>query len=169
MGNGSGFAAGAGDGRGAGVGLESFSIGEAGPVVAGLGEHPGAGERAEPWEAGDDPGVRVLVKRLDGGGLEVVRAGAGGVELAEQGERLAAHGLLDKGRLAHLPGAECLAQPLRPGVDSAAAPAFLSKARSWAGVSFAASPGVGAAARMARASGRVMPPLAAAKAARKPG
>jgi hypothetical protein len=62
-----------------------LSIGEAGPVVAGFGEHPGAGECAEPWEAGDDPGVRVLVKRLDGGALEVAGGVAGGVELAEQG------------------------------------------------------------------------------------
>jgi hypothetical protein len=44
------------------VGLESFGILEPGSVVADLGECPGAGERAEPWEAGDDPGVRVLVK-----------------------------------------------------------------------------------------------------------
>ena len=101
-------------GRGAGVGLESSGVGEAGPVVSDLGEHPGAGERADAWEAGDDPGVRVLVKRLDGGGLEVVGAGAGGVELAQQGEGLAAHGLLDEGELAHLLGAEGLAQPLRP-------------------------------------------------------
>ena len=39
-------------------------------------------------------------------------------------------------------------------------PALRSRARSWARVSRAASAGVGAAARMARASGRMMPPVA---------
>jgi hypothetical protein len=34
-------------------GLESFSNGEAGPFVAGHGEHPGTGERAKPWEIHD--------------------------------------------------------------------------------------------------------------------
>ena len=48
-------------------------------------------------------------------------------------------------------------------------PAFFSSDRSWVRVSAAAAAGVGAAARMARASGRVMPPRASAKAARKPG
>jgi hypothetical protein len=51
----------------------------------------------------------VLVKRLDGGGLEVVCTGAGGIELAEQGGGLPAHGLLGKRQLAHLPGAEGVA------------------------------------------------------------
>jgi hypothetical protein len=63
----------------------------------------------------------VLVKRLDDSLLEVVRAGEGGVELAEQGQGLAAHGLLDEGELAHLPGAERLAEPGGLGVDAAAA------------------------------------------------
>src|SRR5262245_53333123 len=66
-----GLAAGLGDGRGAGVGIEALSIMEAGPVIPDLAEHPGAGERAEPWEAGDEADVRVLVKRLRGGLLEV--------------------------------------------------------------------------------------------------
>ena len=101
MGDGSGLAAGAGDGGGAGVGLESFGILEPGSVVADLGEHPGAGQCAEPWEAGDDPGVRVQVKRLGGGALEVIGAGAGGVELAEQGQGLPAHGGFDEGELAY--------------------------------------------------------------------
>src|SRR5579859_712416 len=97
--DGPGLAAGFGDGGGAGVGLEAFSIGEAGPVVADLAEHPGAGERAESWEAGDEAGVRVLVKRLHRSLLEVGRGGAGGVELAEQGQGLASHRLLDQGEL----------------------------------------------------------------------
>ena len=94
---------------GASVDFEASGILEPGPVVSGLGEHPGAGECAEPWEAGNDPSVRVLVKRLDGGGLEVVCTGTGGIELAEQGDGLSAHGLLDKRQLAHLPGAEGVA------------------------------------------------------------
>ena len=57
MQDGEGLAAGAGDRYGAAVGLEPFGIGEAGSVVADLGEHPGASERAESCEAGDDPGV----------------------------------------------------------------------------------------------------------------
>ena len=39
------LAAGAGDRGGPGVGLERAGVGEAGAVVADLGEHPGAGER----------------------------------------------------------------------------------------------------------------------------
>jgi hypothetical protein len=74
---------------GAGVGLEPFSIGEAGSVVPGLGEHPGAGERAGAWEAGDDPGVRVLAKRLRRGLLELLGGLAGGVEVAKQREGVA--------------------------------------------------------------------------------
>jgi hypothetical protein len=62
----------------------------------------GADERAEPWEAGNDPGVRVLVKRRDGSVLEVLGAGAGGVQVAQQGQGLAAHRLLDQRWLAHL-------------------------------------------------------------------
>jgi hypothetical protein len=125
---GSGLAAGAGDGGGAGVGLESFGILEPGPVVAGLGEHPGAGQCAEPWEAGDDPGVRVQVKRLGGGVLEVGGGGAGGVELAEQGDGLPAQGLLDERQLAHLLCAERVAQPGGFGIDAAAAAGFSQQA-----------------------------------------
>jgi len=74
------FAGGAGDRRGVGVGLEAFGIVEAGPVVSDLGEYPGAEDGAEPWEAGDGLGVRVLVKRLGECLLEVGDAGNGGVE-----------------------------------------------------------------------------------------
>jgi hypothetical protein len=109
--HGGGLAAGAGDGRGPGIGFESFSIGEAGPVVAGLGEHLGAGERAEHREAGDDPGVWVLVKRLDGGLLEIISGGAGGVELAQQGQGLTSHRLFHERELAHLRRAQRLTQP----------------------------------------------------------
>jgi hypothetical protein len=63
----------------------------------------------------------VRVKRLGDGVLKVVRGGAGGVELAEQGQGLAAHGLLDERELAHLLCAEGVAQPDGFGVDAAAA------------------------------------------------
>ncbi len=53
--------------------------------------------------------------------LEVGRGGAGGGELPEQGHGLAAHGLFHQRQLAHLPGAECLAEPGGFGVDAAAA------------------------------------------------
>jgi hypothetical protein len=59
--------------------------------------------------------------------LEVGRCGAGGIELAEQRQRLAAHGLLDQGQLAHLPGAERLAPPGGLGVDAAGPAGFLQR------------------------------------------
>ena len=54
--------AGTGDRGRSGESFQPAGIGETGAVIADLGEHPGAGERAEPWDAGDDPGVWVLVK-----------------------------------------------------------------------------------------------------------
>ena len=69
----------------------------------------------------------MLVKRLGDGLLEVVGGGAGGVELAEQGQGLAAHGVLDERGLAHLRGAERLAQPGRFGVQAAAAAGLLQQ------------------------------------------
>jgi hypothetical protein len=39
---------------------------------------------------------------------EVIDAGAGGIELSEQGDGLTAHGLLDLRGLAHLRGAQCV-------------------------------------------------------------
>ncbi len=68
------------------------------------------------------------VKRLGRGVLEVGRGGAGGVELAEQGQGLASHGLFDEGELAHLRGAERLAQPGGFGVDAAAAACLFQQA-----------------------------------------
>jgi hypothetical protein len=66
----------------------------------------------------------VLVKSLDGGLLKVVRAGAGGVQLAEQCQGPPAHGLLDEGELAHLRLPEGAVQPPGLGVDAAAATGF---------------------------------------------
>lgn len=96
---------------GPGEGFESLRVGETGSVVADLGEHPGAGERPESWEAGDDLGVRVRFKRLHRSSGQVVCAGAGGIELSEQGDGLAAHGLFDLRELPHLRCPEGLADP----------------------------------------------------------
>jgi hypothetical protein len=85
VGHGEAFAAGAGHGCAAGVGLEGSGGGEAGSVIADLGEYPGAGERSKSWQAGDDLGVRVLVKMLDGRGGKVVSVGTGSIERSEQG------------------------------------------------------------------------------------
>jgi hypothetical protein len=68
MGHGEAFAAGSGHGCASGVGLKGPGVGEAGSVVADLGEDPGACEGSKSWQAGDDLGVRVLVKMVDGGG-----------------------------------------------------------------------------------------------------
>jgi hypothetical protein len=111
----------------------------------------------------------VLVKRLDDSLLKIRGSMAGCVELAEQSQRLASHSVLAQRQLSHLWCVQSLAQPGGLGVDAAAAAGFLSRARSWARVSCAAVAGSGAAARMARASGRMIPPRARAKAARKPG
>jgi hypothetical protein len=63
----------------------------------------------------------VLVKRLGDGLLEVFGGGAGGVQLAEQGQRLAAHGSFDQRELAHLGYAERVAELGGFGVDAAGA------------------------------------------------
>jgi len=70
--------------------------------LVGLGEHSGARGRAEPGEAGDDPGVWVLDKGLDGGLLEIISGGAGGVDLAQQGQSLTSYRLFHERALAHL-------------------------------------------------------------------
>jgi hypothetical protein len=74
--DGQAFAAGAGDGCCSGVGLERSRVGEAGSVIADLGEYPGAGEGSESWQAGDDLGVRVLLKMLGRFGCEFLGVGA---------------------------------------------------------------------------------------------
>ena len=56
------LAAGAGDRGGAGEGFQPAGIGEAGAVVADLGQHPGTGQVPQAGETGDDLGVRVLLK-----------------------------------------------------------------------------------------------------------
>jgi len=60
----------------------------------------------------------------DGGLLEVGGAVAGGVQLTQQGQGLAARRLLDQRQLAHLLSVEGLAQPGGLGVEAAAAAGF---------------------------------------------
>lgn len=59
-GDGSGLAAGASDGSGACVGPQPSSVGEAGSVVADLGEQASTGECPDARETGDDFRVWVL-------------------------------------------------------------------------------------------------------------
>src|SRR5262249_10261033 len=91
------------------------------PVVADLGEHPGAGECAEPWEAGDNAGVRVLVKRCGDCLLEVAGAGAGGVQVTEQGRI---------GRLTDSTAAKTMASNRREATGEADPPTVLGEPRS---------------------------------------
>lgn len=80
VGDGDRFAGSPGDGGGPGVCLQCSGIGESGPVVADLGEHPGSGEVCKTREACDDGVVRVLAK-LGGGCLfEFIGSGAGSIE-----------------------------------------------------------------------------------------
>ena len=60
------LAGGDGDRGRAGVGLQAAGVAEPGAVIADLAQHPGAGERADAGEAGQDLRVWVLV---EGGNL----------------------------------------------------------------------------------------------------
>jgi len=104
-----------------GVGFEAAGVGEAGAVVTDLGEDPGGEQRTEARKAQVDLGVRVSVKRVGGGLLQLVGARAGRVELPEQGPGLDAHGLLDQRRLAHPRDGQDRTDPDGLGIDSALA------------------------------------------------
>lgn len=69
-------------------GLERASIGEAGSVVADLGQEPCAAEFARPGKAGDYLVVRVLLERVDSGLAELLGVVAFGVERRQQSESL---------------------------------------------------------------------------------
>ena len=56
---------------------------------------------------------------LDDGGGELVGVGAGGVELAQQRERLTAEGVLDQRGLVQVLGAQYRLEPVGFGVDAA--------------------------------------------------
>ena len=114
------LAAGTGHGCRAGVGLKRAGVGEAGSVVADLGQHAGAGERTEPGLAGDDRRVGVSLELLDDGGGELVGVGAGRVEPAQR-ERLTAEGTLDQRGLVQVLGAQYRLESVGFGVDAARA------------------------------------------------
>ena len=106
---------------------------------------------------------------LGGGGGELVGVGAGGVELAQQGEGLPADGVLDQRGLVQVLGAQHLLESVGFGVDAALA-AGAAQQRAQLGLGqLAPRGGVGAAASMARASGRSRPPRLSANAWRKAG
>lgn len=86
---------------------------------ADFGKHPGAGARAESWKAGNDLGVRVLIKSLRRSFGEFVRAGAGRLQSPQQGRRLQSHRLFDQRELVHLRGAEGGMEPLGFGLVAA--------------------------------------------------
>jgi hypothetical protein len=122
-------AGGAGDGCGPGIDLDRSGIGEAGPVVAELGQDTGSGVVGQPGEAGDDGVVGVLVECLGCGLPEFVDVAAFGVEDREQRERLAAQGVLDQVGLPQLWLAERGVQLCGGRVDAALVPASAQRGR----------------------------------------
>jgi hypothetical protein len=110
----------------------------------------------------------VLRKGVDDGLLEVIGGGAGCIELTEQGERLATHGLLNHRDLPPLRRAQCVAAPTGLGGVAPSASGALEQSLELGPGQLGGRSRVGGA-RMTRASGRVIPPRASAKAARKPG
>ena len=112
---------GSGDGRGTGIGLEPAGIGEPSAVVSCLGQHPGTELDAKAGKAGDDLGVRVLRESFLHGLGQVVGGGAGGLQLALEGERLLAECVFDQLRLAGPIGAEDVAEPVCLGGDASLA------------------------------------------------
>ncbi len=78
------LAAGAGDRRRTGEGLQPAGVGEAGAVIADLGQHPGTGQIPQAGKTGDDRGVRVLLKMGTRRLGQLISNRAGGVELASR-------------------------------------------------------------------------------------
>lgn len=69
------LAAGVCDRRRSSEGIQRTRIGETPSVIADLGEHPGAGQRSQTGEAGDNLGVRVPLKMGDRRLGEVIGCG----------------------------------------------------------------------------------------------
>ena len=90
---------------------------------------------------------------------QLVDGGAGGVELAQQRGEVNAHRGFDVGRLVQVGVGEDGRNRSTSRSRSRRPPAVTSSRRSRAGVSWRGRAGVGAAATMARASGRASPPL----------
>ncbi len=72
-----------------------------------------------PGRAGDDRGVWVAVEAFDRGVGQLVGIGAGGVELAEQGERLSTEGVLDQRQLAQILRAQYRLDSVGFSIDAA--------------------------------------------------
>lgn len=151
------------------VGLESAGIGEAGAVVADLGQDAGGELDAEPWEAQQDLGVRVLRECCFDRFGELVSGGAGGVQLEEEGEHLLAECVFDQRRLVGPLSAEDFAEAVGLGFDATLAAGSLERGLDLGAGQTCGRAGVGAVLRSSRASGRHRPLVQLAKAARAAG
>ena len=89
--------------------------------IADLGQHPGASELSQAGEAGDDLGVRVLLKMGDRRLGELLGSGACRVELTQQRGEVDAHRVFDLRWLMQVGVGEDLAQPLDVAVEMALA------------------------------------------------
>jgi hypothetical protein len=118
------LAAGAGDRRRTGESFQPAGVSEAGAVVANLGQYPGAGQLPQAGKAGDDRGVRVLLKMGDRRLGQLIGGCTSGIELAQQCGQLDAHRVFDRGWLVQVGVGEHLAQPLDVAVKVAAAAGF---------------------------------------------
>lgn len=109
---------GSGDRRRPGVGLQRPCIGEAGTVIADLGQDPCTELDAEAGEAQEDLRVWVLEERCLHCDGELVGSPACRVELEQQGGELEAHRVLDGFRVPDIVAAEDLLQPRRLDWDA---------------------------------------------------
>ena len=115
------LAAGAGDRRGPGEGFQPAGIGKPAAVIADLGQHPGTGQVPQTRKAGDDLGVRVLLKIGDRRLGQLLDGRAGGVELAQQRAQLNPHRVFDHRWLVQVGVGEDGAQPVDVTIQFAAA------------------------------------------------
>jgi hypothetical protein len=106
------LATGTGDRSRSSEGFQPAGVSEAGAVIADLGKHPGAGQHSQAGEAGDDLGVRVLLKMGDRRLGQLVGGRAPGVELAQQCSQLDADRGFHHRRLVQVSVGEHDAQPL---------------------------------------------------------
>jgi hypothetical protein len=164
------LAAGAGDGSRSGESLQSAGISEAGAVITDLGEHPGAGQHPQAGEAGDDFGVRVVLKMGDRRLSKRVGGGAGGLELAQQRGQVNAHRLFHDRGLVQVGVGEDLPQPGDVAVEIAFAAGFDQQSAQPRRSQLGSVRRRRGADKMARASARASPPSgSSANAASAPG
>jgi len=124
---------------------------------------------AEAGEAEQDLAVGVLLEGGFGGCGEVVRSLAGGIQLLEQRQQLLAERVLDGRAVPGVLGAEDLPQARGLGVEAAGAAAALEGGAQLGKREFRGFSGVGARARITRASALVRPPSLPWKACRAAG